>query len=224
MREQDLQEHFISRNPVTGGVRRVPAFFYLLSLHHRTLLDTVQVQHPRQRPLPFRYVIAVVSGIADALEEAARVGVVHLDIKEENIMADDPEAMEFEAELRAAAPPDSAHALVVDYSTLIRWFERQPVAVVIDWGVAMHFEAEWKLVVRVDATGTLALPEGAQPWGNPAHAGPDLHLEWARAHHALERAKDIVREAHQAKTAAVARTYCTLSGGASRWQCSCCVM
>ena len=70
--EQTLKELFLRRNDVTGELTRVPTYFRLLSLHHRTLRDTVRVQHPRQRPLPFRYVIAVVSGIADALTQRSR--------------------------------------------------------------------------------------------------------------------------------------------------------
>jgi serine/threonine protein kinase len=194
---------------VTAEVTRVPTFFYLLSLHHRTLLDTVQGLHPLQRPLPFRFVIAVISGIADALEAAANVGVVHLDIKEDNVMVDDPEAMDLEAEQRAAAPSDVADTMVVDYSKCIRQFERPPTAVVIDWGVAMQFEGEWVLRVparTVDGRVVLALPEGAQPWGNGHHACPELHIEWKRASDELERAKGAVAVAFQVKTAAEQRT------------------
>jgi hypothetical protein len=43
--EQVERECFMKPDFATGGVRRVPAFFYVLSLHHRTLLDTVLVQH-----------------------------------------------------------------------------------------------------------------------------------------------------------------------------------
>ena len=207
---QTLREFFISVNEVTGEERRVPAFFSLLSLHHRTLKDTVRVQHPEQRPLPFPYIIAVVSGIADALAAAAVVGVVHLDMKEDNVMVDDPEAMDFEVKQRAAAPAATADAMVVDYSKLIRRFERQPVAVVIDWGVAMPFEDDLVLRVRVrsvDGRSMLALPDGYQPWGNGSHAGPELHMEWKRASDELERAKVAVVQAHQAKAAAVERTY-----------------
>jgi hypothetical protein len=190
-------------NEVTGELTRVPTFFYVLSLHHRTLQDTVRVQHPEQRPLPFRYVIAVVSGIADALATAASVAVVHLDIKEDNIMVDDPEAMDFEAEQIAA------DATVLDYSKLIRRFEEPPEAVVVDWGVGMQFDDEW--VVRVparivDGKLVMALPDGGLPWGNPRHASPELQLEWKRASDELEGAKGRVREAHQAKEAAVERT------------------
>jgi serine/threonine protein kinase len=187
-------------NEETDELTRVPTFFYLLSLHHRTLKDTVRVQHPGQRPLPFRYVIAVVSGIADALAAAANVGVVHLDIKDDNIMVDDPEAMDFEAEQIAAG------ATVVDYSKLIRRFEEPPEAVVVDWGVGMEFDDEWVLRVPV-VDGKLAPPDGAQLWGNPAHASPELHLELKRADDELKLAKTRVREAYQAKAAAVARTY-----------------
>ncbi len=183
----------------------MPAFFSLLSLHHRTLKDTIRVQHPEQRPLPFRYVIAVVSAIADALAAAVGVGVVHLDMKEDNVMVDDPEAMDFEAKQRAAAPAGTADAMVVDYSKLIRRFERQPVAVVIDWGVAMPFEGD--LVLRVPARVVegklvMALPDGGLPWGNPRHASPELQVEWKRASDELERAKVAVVQAYQAKTAA----------------------
>jgi serine/threonine protein kinase len=188
----------------------------LLSLHHRTLLDVVRVQHPEQRPLPFRYVIAVVSGIADALEAAAHVGIVHLDIKADNIMVDDPEAMDFEAAQRAAAPADTADAMVVDYSKLIRRFERQPVAVVIDWGVAMLFEDDLILNVpvrKVSGRVTLAPPnDGAPTWGNGAHVSPELHMEWRCAEAELDRAKVAVLQANQARTAAMQRTY-----SASRW-------
>jgi hypothetical protein len=184
---------------------RVPTFFYLLSLHHRTLKDTVRVQHPEQRPLPFPYVIAVVSGIADALATAASVSVVHLDIKEDNVMVDDPEAMEFEAGQRAAAPAGTADAMAVDYRQCFRRFEEPPEAVVVDWGVGMQFDDEW--VVRVPVVdGKLATRDGAQLWGNPAHASPELQLEWGRAGDELERAKGRVREAHQAKAAAMEGT------------------
>ncbi len=171
----------------------MPTFFYLLSLHHRTLLDTVRDQHPQQRPLPFPYVIAVVSGIADALEAAAGVGVVHLDIKNDNIMVDDPEAMDFEAEQIAAG------ATVVDYSRLIRRFERPPVAVVVDWGCALHFDAAW--VLRVPTIGgKLELPDGAQSWGNPRHVCPELYISLQRANAELAAAKRAVTLAHQAMT------------------------
>jgi serine/threonine protein kinase len=202
---QTLRDCFIKVNEVTGERQRVPACFSLLSLHHRTLKDTVRVQHPEQRPLPFRYVIAVVSGIADALAAAAGVGVVHLDMKEDNVMVDDPEAMDFEAEQRAAAPAGTADAMVVDYSKLIRRFERQPVAVVIDWGVAMLFEGglvRTAMVRSVAGTSELALPDGFQPWGNGTHASPELHIEWKRASDELERAKVAVVQAYQAKTVA----------------------
>ena len=195
---QTLRDCFINVNEVTGEERRVPAFFSLLSLHHRTLKDTIRVQHPEQRPLPFPYIIAVVSGITDALAAAAVVGVVHLDMKEDNVMVDDPEAMDFEAEQIAA------DATVVDYSQCIRRFEEPPEAVVVDWGTAMQFDGEW--VLRVTAVGgSLTLPEGAQPWGNPAHASPELHLEWKRAEDELERAKVAVVQSNQAKTAALQR-------------------
>ncbi len=198
--KQTVKELFLRRNEVTGELTRVPTFFYLLSLHHRTLKDTVRVQHPQQRPLPFRYVIAVVSGIADALATAANVNVVHLDMKEENVMVDDPEAMDFEAEQIAA------DVATVDYSNCIRRFEEPPEAVVVDWGVGMQFDDEW--VVRVPVVdGKLAPPDGAQMWGNPAHASPELQVEWKRAGDELERAKGRVREAHQAKAAAVERTF-----------------
>jgi len=197
--EQTLKELFLKPREETDELTRVPTFFYVLSLHHRTLKATVRVQHPEQRPLPFRYVIAVVSGIADALAAAANVGVVHLDIKDDNIMVDDPEAMDFEAEQIAAG------ATVVDYSKLIRRFEEPPEAVVVDWGVGMQFDDEWVLRVRV-VDGKLAPPDGAQLWGNPAHASPELQVEWKRAGDELERAKGRVREAHQAKAAAVERT------------------
>jgi hypothetical protein len=174
----------------------VPAFFYLLSLHHRTLVKTVSEQHPEQRPLPFRYVVAIVSGLADALEAAAKAGVVHLDIKSDNVMVDDPEAMDFEAEQRD----------VVDYRKLVRRFERPPVTVVIDWGVAMHFNGDWVHVVTVGGDGRLALADGAQPWGNASHACPELHLEWKRANDALAAANIAVAQAHRAKTEAAQRT------------------
>ncbi len=180
----------------------MPASFLLLSLHHRTLTDVVRVQHPLQRPLPFRYVIAVVSGIADALEAAANVGVVHLDIKEDNIMVDDPEAMDFEAEQRATAPPDTADAMVVDYSRFLRRFERPPVAVVISWQTAMPFDDDLVLRVpvrSVDGRVMLAHPEGAQLWGNPAHASPELQIELRRASDELDRAKVAVVQANRAK-------------------------
>jgi hypothetical protein len=195
-----LKELFLKPNEVTGELTRVPTFFYLLSLHHRTLKDVVRVQHPLQRPLPFRYVIAVVSGIADALATAASVAVVHLDMKEDNIMVDDPEAMDFEAEQIAA------DATVVDYTKLIRRLEEPPEAVVVDWGVGMQFDDEWVVRVLV-VDGKLAPPDGAQLWGNPAHASPELQVEWKRACDELERAKGRVREAHQAKAVAVERTY-----------------
>jgi hypothetical protein len=195
---------FTKQNSVTGEVKRVPTFFYLLSLHHRTLKDVVLTQHPDQRPLPFRYVIAVVSGIADALEAAADVGVVHLDMKEDNIMVDDPEAMDFEAE-RVVADAE----IVVDYSQCHRQFERPPVTVVIDWGVAMHFSGEWTLRAAVHTNGgrvTLALPDGAQPWGNGSHASPELHTAWKRGHDELERAGIEAQRAHQAMRDAMERT------------------
>ncbi len=178
----------------------MPAFFYLLSLHHRTLQDVVLAQHPLQRPLPFRYVIAVVSGIADALAAAADVGVVHLDIKEDNVMVDDPEAMDFEAEQIAV------DATVVDYRQCHRRFEEPPEAVVVDWGTAMQVDEQW--VVAVTAVGgNLALPEGAQPWGNQHNAGPELHIEWKRANDELERARVAVSQAYRAKIAAEQRVY-----------------
>ncbi len=196
---QTLRDCFINVNVVTGEVMRVPTYFHLMSPHHRTLKDVVRVQHPEQRPLPFRYVVAVVSGIADALEAAANVGVVHLDIKEDNIMVDDPEAMEFEAEQIAA------DATVVDYRQCIRRFEEPPEAVVIDWGTAMQFDDDLVLRVPVrivDGRVMLALPEGAQPWGNGSHASPELHIEWNRASDELERAKVAVVQANRAKITA----------------------
>jgi serine/threonine protein kinase len=192
---QDHRECFMKPDYTTGGLRRVSAFFYVLSLHHRTLQDVVLVQHPEQRPLPFRYVIAVVSGIADALEAAADVGVVHLDMKEDNVMVDDPEAMDFEAEQIAA------DATTVDYSKLIRRFEEPPEAVVVDWGTAMQFVDEWVVVVPT-TSGSLTLPEGAQPWGNQHHASPELCVEWRRATVELERATVAVAQAYRSKTAA----------------------
>ncbi len=185
-------------NEVTGELMRVPTFFYLLSLHHRTLKDTIRDRHPEQRPLPFPYVVAVVSGIADALATAASVGVVHLDIKDDNIMVDDPEAMDFEVKQRAAAPAGTADAIVVDYSKLIRRFEEPPETVVVDWGVAMQFDDEWVLRVPV-VNGKLVPPDDAQLWGNPSHASPELQLEWKRAGDELERAKARVREAYYIK-------------------------
>jgi serine/threonine protein kinase len=205
--EQVERECFTRPDFATGGVRRVPAFFYVLSLHHRTLLDTVLVQHPLQRPLPFRYVIAVVSGIADALEAAADVGVVHLDMKEDNVMVDDPEAMDFEAEQIAA------DATAVDYRQCHRRFEEPPEAVVVDWGTAMQFVDEWVVVVPA-VSGSLTLPEGAQPWGNQHHASPELCMEWKRASEELERANVAVAQAFRAKTTAE-------RGASSVFRCLC---
>jgi hypothetical protein len=113
--------------------------------------------------------------------------------------------MDFEAKQRAAAPAGTADAMVVDYSKLIRRFERQPVAVVIDWGVAMLFDDSLVLRVPVrivDGRLMLALPDGFQPWGNGNHASPELHIEWKRASDELERAKVAVVQAYQAKTVA----------------------
>jgi hypothetical protein len=186
----------LSPNEVTGELTRVPTYFRLLSLHHRTLRDTVRVQHPRQRPLPFRYVIAVVSSIADALAAAAAVGVVHLDMNEDNVMVDDPEAMDFEAEQLAA------DATVVDYRQCIRRFEEPPEAVVVGWETVMHFDDEW--VVRVPVVdGRLMPPDDAMSWGNPAHTSPELQVEWKRTSDELERAKAAVVQAYQVKAAAV---------------------
>jgi serine/threonine protein kinase len=219
--EQDLQQCFVKPNVVAlGEVRRVPAFFYLLSLHHRTLLDVVRDQHPEQRPLPFPYVVAVVSGMADALEVAAENGVVHLDIKEDNVMVDDAESMDFDAAQRAAAPPGEASTLVVDFRACVRRFERPPVAVVIDWGVAMQFDGEW--VLRVPCVdGELSLPEGSQPWGNGSHAGPELHMEWKRASDEVATARLAVAQAYRAKNAAEQRTCCCHRRRRRRCCCRC---
>jgi hypothetical protein len=207
---QTLQELFLRTNPVNGQLTRVPTFFYLLSLHHRTLKDVMAVQHPEQRPLPFHYVVAVVSGVADALAAAANVGVVHLDMKDDNIMVDDPEAMEFEAEQIAARhATGAADSTAVDYSQCLRRFERQPVAVVVDWGVAMQFDGPWAVVVPV-VDGKLSPPDGAQLYGNIAHASPELQIESARAEAALAAAKVAVAQTYQAKTAAEQST-CHLS-------------
>jgi serine/threonine protein kinase len=186
--EQDDQEGFLKRNHVTGDVQRVPTFFYVLSLHHRTLKDVVQRQHPLQRPLPFSFVVAIVSGVADALAAAASKGVVHLDLKSDNIMA-------------GGGDVDPNADVDVDYSECIRRFEEPPVAVVIDWGMAMQFDAasEWKLHVPT-VRGRLAL--GAQPWGNGEHAGPELHMALKRATSDLEAARDAVDAALQAMNAA----------------------
>jgi serine/threonine protein kinase len=179
-------------------VRRAPAFFALLSLHHRTLRDVVRVQHPAQQPLPFPYVVAVASGIADALAAAASVGVVHLDVNADNVMVDDAEAIDFEAAQRGAA---------VDYSRLVRRFERPPVAVVVDWGSALHVTTDKVLRVSVDDRGQLSLRDGAAPWGSHRHASPELFIEWKRAHDELERAKAAVSHAREAMAAAVEREY-----------------
>jgi hypothetical protein len=135
-------------------------------------------------------------------------------MKEDNVMVDDPEAMDFEAKQRAAAPAGTADAMVVDYSKLIRRFERQPVAVVIDWGVAMPFDDSLVLRVPVrivDGKLVMALPDGGLPWGNPRHASPELQVEWKRASDELERAKVAVVQANQAKTAAEQGTSSTCS-------------
>ncbi len=212
---QTLQECFRKFNEVTAEEERVLAFFSLLPLYHRTLKHVVRLQHPKQRPLPFRYVIAVVSGIADALAAAAAVGVVHLDMKEDNVMVDDAESMDFEAAQRVAAPAGDADTMDVDYSQCIRRFERPPVAVVVDWDVAMPFEDDFILQVpvrTVDGRQVLSLPDGVLPWGNGSHASPELHIEWKRASDALERAKVAVVQAFQAKTAAVDRTWSCVFG------------
>jgi hypothetical protein len=189
-------------------VKRAPGLFYLLPLHHRTLKEVVRVQHPEQRPLPFRYVVTVISSIADALEAAARVGVVHLDIQEENVMVDDPESMAFDAEQRAAAPPDTADELVVDFSKCRRRYERPPAAVVVGWTAAKAFDADAAWVVHVPVVdGNLTLPDRSQPWGNAYLASPELQVEWRRAAHELERAKVGVCQAYQAKTSAANRTF-----------------
>jgi hypothetical protein len=182
----------------SGEAQRVPAFFYLLSLHHRTLDNILRVQHPEQRPLPFRYVVAVVCGIADALEAAAGVGVVHLDMKEDNVMVDDQEAMEFEAEQIATA----ASTVHVDFGKCVRRFEKPPVAVVVDWGCALHFDAEWVLRVGV-FDGKLVLPFEGRLWGNPSHASPELVISLRSASDELQVASVAVARAYRAKTVAL---------------------
>ncbi len=225
-----MRTRFERRNPFDGEVTRMPAFFFLLSLHHRKLVDVISTVHPLQGPLPFRYVIAIVSGIADALEAAAEQGVVHLDMKEDNVMVDDPEAMDFEAEQRAAARggPETADSMVVDYSKLIRRFERPPVAVVIDWGIAKAFGMDgwvWRVPARtVDSMWTLALPDKAQPWGNHLHASPELHMEWTRAREQLEICTLTVRRAKSLtlRCASTLSHACEVRWDGSHWHDPCC--
>jgi hypothetical protein len=147
-------------------------------------------------------------------------------MKEDNVMVDDPEAMDFEAEQIAA------DATVVDYSKLIRRFEEPPEAVVVDWGTAMPFDGEWVLRVQariVDGRLMLALPEGAQPWGNQQHASPELCMEWRRANDELDRAKAVVTRAYRAKTTAeqgvcslfaVCVGLCLMSAGSAACYCA----
>jgi hypothetical protein len=207
-------------------VWRAPALFYLRSLPHRTLRDVVQ----GQRPLPLRYVVAIVSGIADALAAAAAVGVVHLGICEENIMVDDQEATDFEAEQRTAVPLGAADAPMMDYSHLHRRFERPPVAVVTGWDGGIYWDPEesrnpgaaaFSLLWR---RGSSRCPlEGLDvPWrdrscwssqkpplNDPSRASPELEVEWKRAREALEQADVAVAQAREAVAAAVQRAYCT---------------
>ncbi len=87
------------------------------------------------------------------------------------------------------------------------------MAVVVDWGAAMQFDDEWVLRVQariVDGRWMLALPEGAQPWGNQHHASPELCMEWKRANDELERAKAVVVRAYRAKTTAEEGVYLLL--------------
>jgi hypothetical protein len=78
--------------------------------------------------------------------------------------------------------------------------------VVVDWGVAMPFDAEWVLRVRA-VDGELSLPEGSQAWGNAAHASPELHGEWKRASDELAAARLAVAQAYRAKTVAEQRAF-----------------
>ncbi len=191
------------------------------------------MQHPEQRPLPLRYVVAIVSGIADALAAAAAVGVVHLDICEENIMVDDAEAMAFEAEQRAAVPLGVADATTVDYSHLHRRFERPPVAVVTGWDAGRYWnpqnpdaftlrwrnrdfrrlegrDAPWHDRRRESLELELELElERKPPFNDPSRASPELQVEWNRAREALEQADVAVAQAREAVAAAVQRAYCT---------------
>jgi hypothetical protein len=81
--------------------------------------------------------------------------------------------------------------------------------------MAMQFDREW--VLRVGSVdGVLTLAEGALPWGNDSHAGPELHIEWKRACDELEAARLALAQAYRALEAAQQRTssrvtHCVLS-------------
>ncbi len=192
----------------------MPAHFYLLSLHQRTLSDVLRRQHPLQMPLPFNFVVAIVSGIADALEAAASKGVVHLNMSADNVMVDEPEMVAYQSVRRRAAAAGAvavaaggdggiAEDIDVEYSACIRRFEEPPVAVVTNWGASMVFDhaaaAEW--VVRVPTErGRLVL--AGQPWGSEKHACPELHTSLARASE-LTPFNAVVHAARQAMVSAV---------------------
>jgi hypothetical protein len=204
-------------------VTRVPAHFYLLSLHHRTLSDVLRRQHP----LPFNFVVAIVSGIADALEAAASKGVVHLNMSADNVMVDEPEMVAYEADRRhaagAAAGGDGglAEGIDVEYSECIRRFEEPPVAVVTNWGASMVFDAAAaKWVLRVPtAQGRLSLT--GQPWGSDKHADPELHISLARVRGVLAAGKAAADAAYAATMVATSGVSAVLTQPALVCSSSC---
>jgi serine/threonine protein kinase len=213
----------------------MPAHFYLLSLHHRTLSDVLRRQHPLQTPLPFSFVVAIVSGIADALEAAASKGVVHLNMSADNVMVDEPEMVAHEADRRRAAAAGAvavaaggdggiAEDIDVEYSVCIRRFEEPPVAVVTNWGASMVFDVAASKWVLPQAQLRDRLMAIGQPWSSNKHAAPELHIALARAKSELTPLKDVSDAAQHAIASAptgVCRLQTFCATGAMAWACQC---
>jgi hypothetical protein len=197
---------FLKRNHVTDEVQRMPAHFYLLSEPRCTLKSVVQSLHPLQQPPPFKFVIAIISSIADALALAASKGVVHLNMDADSVMVEEPDS-EFMAH--------EAKQLGVESSKCLRRFEQPPVAVVVNWATAMYLDAacEWVLQVPI-VHGKLVL--AAPPWGSDEHVCPELHMSLKRAKSDLAAMSDAVITARNAMVAALAGTVYPLRSHAER--------